>query len=29
MDYGIQLYSVRDSIAKDYRETLRAMAALG
>lgn len=29
MDYGIQLYSVRDGVERDYHETLRAVAALG
>ncbi|MBE5786429.1 MAG: sugar phosphate isomerase/epimerase [Clostridiales bacterium] len=29
MQYGIQLYSVRDTLAKDYYGTLKAMADLG
>ena len=29
MRYGLQLYSVRDSLMADYRATLRAVAALG
>lgn len=29
MKYGIQLYSVRDTLAEDYYGTLKAMAALG
>ena len=29
MQYGIQLYSVRDTLSKDYYGTLKAMADLG
>lgn len=29
MNYGLQLYSVRDSLKLDYYETLKAVAALG
>ena len=29
MEYGLQLYSVRDALRQDYRATLQAVAALG
>ena len=29
MNYGLQLYSVRDSLKQDYYATLKAVAALG